>query len=319
MTQTARRAFLAGVAGVLGSSTIAAAQSRDHILFAGGGPNLTIQYQFVVDGTVEKTSDNGGAAIADRHVTIDRDDRIREGKYVRGNVAGGGDGYRYSGRLLDFGVSVTADTAHKAKLYHNGERVDVREFGRSPPAGTPVEFVDSRTVHIEGDWGSTRGFTTTMYRDGIGTDHSGWGAVDGPVTLQPTWNEGIPYSLNSVALYETEDSVEPAYSPANPYAGAWNLETGGADLPNHVVVFGGGGGNVIEYSFEVSGDIEKNGSGGDAPIADQYVTHDFDDRIDGSSVSGTVAGGGDAYRFSGELSNLQANGARVYVNGERRA
>lgn len=319
MTRTQRRAFLAGVAGVLGSSTIAGAQSKNHLLFAGGGPELTIEYQFTVHGEVEKTDDNGGVAISNQYVTIDDDDTIKDASYVRGTTAGGGDGYEYTGDLLDFGVSVTADSADRAKLYHNGERVDVREFGRNPPADTPIEFLDGRTVRVGGDWGNVWGNTYTMYSDGIGTDHSAWGGVDGPTTLEATWNEGVPYSLNSVSLYETEEISNAVYGARNPYAGLWNLETGGETLPNHVVVFGGGGGTSIEYSFEVSGDIEKNGSGGNAPIADQYVTHDYDDRIDGSAVAGSVAGGGDAYRFSGEISNLQANGARVYVNGQRRA
>ena len=112
----------------------------------------------------------------------------------------------------------------------------------------------------------------------------------------------------------------PKYSAENPYAGMWNLETGGETLPNHVVVFGGGGGTEIDYEFTVSGRIDKNGNSGDAPIADQYVTVDHEDTISGSTVRGTVAGGGDAYRFSGELTNLELSGdARVYVNGERRA
>ena len=307
------------MAGALGSATVASAQSRDHLLFAGGGPNLTLEYQFAVEGSIEKTGDNGGAAIDDRYVTVDRDDRIREGAFARGTVAGGGDGYRYSGDVIGFGVSVTAETRDRAKLYHNGERVDLTEFGPAPPADTPMEFLDGRTVRVEGDWGEVRGYTTTMYSDGIGTDHSTWGAVDGPATLRPTWNEGIPYALDTVTLHEDDSFSGTAYRAENPYAGEWNLETGGEHLPNHVVVFGGGGGNVIEYSFEVTGEIEKNGNGGDAPIADVFVTHDYDDRIEGSSVSGTVAGGGDAYRFSGELRNLAANGARVYVNGERRA
>lgn len=96
-------------------------------------------------------------------------------------------------------------------------------------------------------------------------------------------------------------------------------ETADAPLPNRVVIFGGGGSNRISYELAVSGRIEKDDGAGDAPIADRYVSVDSEDAISGSTASGVVAGGGDAYRFSGSVREFTAEGnAQVYVNGQRR-
>lgn len=87
--------------------------------------------------------------------------------------------------------------------------------------------------------------------------------------------------------------------------------------PHHLVVFGGSKGNRMGYEFGVSGEVRKSGLSGDAPIEDQYVTVDDTDVISGSNVSGRIAGGGDAYRFSGELRTFEADGdLTVYLDGE---
>ena len=96
---------------------------------------------------------------------------------------------------------------------------------------------------------------------------------------------------------------------------------GGGDdeLSHHVVVYGGSADDIISYEVSVSGELAKSGSGGDAPIDDQHVTIDDDDIIEGSTATGTLGGGGDAYRFSGEVTNVEADAdANVYVDGERR-
>lgn len=96
---------------------------------------------------------------------------------------------------------------------------------------------------------------------------------------------------------------------------------GGGDdeLSRHLVVYGGSADNVINYEVAVSGELAKSESGGDAPIADEHIHIDDDDVIEGSTVTGNIAGGGDAYRFSGEVTNIEADGdANVYVDGERR-
>lgn len=98
----------------------------------------------------------------------------------------------------------------------------------------------------------------------------------------------------------------------------------GTSLPNHIVIFGGGGSNVIYYEFSVSGEIEPSSESGGAPIADRYVSFNDDtpgregDRISGQTARGAVAGGGDAYRFSGDIVSFEIDGgAQVYLNGEQ--
>ena len=86
-----------------------------------------------------------------------------------------------------------------------------------------------------------------------------------------------------------------------------------------MVVLGGGGTDKINYEFTVSGGVEKDASAGGAPIDDRYVTVDSTDSISGSTVRGVTAGGGDAFRFSGEITSLSvSDGGKVYVNGSRR-
>ncbi|PSP54987.1 hypothetical protein BRC82_08345 [Halobacteriales archaeon QS_1_67_19] len=68
----------------------------------------------------------------------------------------------------------------------------------------------------------------------------------------------------------------------------------------------------------MNGTVEKSDGGGETPIEDEYVTID-DDAVSGSTASGAVGGGGDAYRFSGRVTDLTADdGATVSVNGNRR-
>ncbi|MFC4550139.1 MULTISPECIES: hypothetical protein [Halorussus] len=389
MKHTDRRAFLTGVAGVLGGSGLAAAQPRKHLLVSGGGPNRTVEYFVVVSDAIEKTGDGGDSPVADRYVTIDPDDKLQDGAIVRGTVAGGADAFRYTGEVINFGVSLRAGEAGAVRIYDDGRRVAPDAFGQHASAGTPMSFVDGRTVRVSGDWAEVRAHTTTMYADGVGTDYGSLGSVSGQATLSPTWNEDKPFALDSVELYDKEGSLSAVHTAENPFAGPWNLGDGASPnlrkspesaeqprtadpadeqsdapdtetateteepttetdqpteteteepeptteaddqpttteasepLSNHVVIFGGGGSNTIEYEFTVSGEVEKDGSAGGAPIDDQYVTVDSEDTISGSTVRGATAGGGDAFRFSGEITSLSvSDGGKAYVNGSRRA
>lgn len=87
--------------------------------------------------------------------------------------------------------------------------------------------------------------------------------------------------------------------------------------PNHIVIFGGSGDNVINYEFTVDGVVRPSQTSGDAPIRDGAVSFNDEDTVSGRTVSGAIAGGGDAYRFSGEITEFETDGdATVYLNGE---
>ena len=226
MEKANRRTFLASVAGVLATSGSAAARSRKHLLVAGGGPDRTVRYMVVVSDSIEKTDDGGDAPVADRHVTVDADDVLQDGAIVRGTVAGGADAFRYAGEVINYGVSLTAEDADAVRIYDDGRRVPLTEFGRHAPASAPVEFVDGRTVNISGDWAEVRAHTTTMYPDGVGTDYGPLGSVSGEATRTPTWNEDKPFALDSVELYDEAGSMSAVHTAENPFAGPWNLDSG---------------------------------------------------------------------------------------------
>lgn len=86
----------------------------------------------------------------------------------------------------------------------------------------------------------------------------------------------------------------------------------------HLMVCGGGGTDVNEYAFKVSSsDIERVGvSNAPDVIADRHVTIDTEDYVNGTIVTGAVAGGGDSYICDGYLEDIRTDrGTSVYING----
>ncbi len=81
-------------------------------------------------------------------------------------------------------------------------------------------------------------------------------------------------------------------------------------LENTLLVDGVGTSGGTRYEFAVSGAAEKATVKG--------ATIDSEDTVDGGTITGSVAGWRDAFRFGGELTDLTLDGdARVYVNGEQ--
>lgn len=89
--------------------------------------------------------------------------------------------------------------------------------------------------------------------------------------------------------------------------------------PRYIVLTGGSAEDKLTYELSVTGTIERRGQSYGAPIDDDGVTQDPDiDTITGSSVSGRLGGGGDAYRITGEITDFEAEGdIAVYIDGER--
>ncbi|WP_158057522.1 hypothetical protein [Halorussus halophilus] len=87
---------------------------------------------------------------------------------------------------------------------------------------------------------------------------------------------------------------------------------------HHVTFCGGGGSTVLDYQFAVSGDHIEKSAKSCAPdaIDHRWITVDSEDCIDGNVVTGAVAGGGDSFRFTGELTDLRCDdGVHVYLDG----
>ncbi|WP_435155132.1 hypothetical protein [Haladaptatus sp. DFWS20] len=322
--------FQVGRRGAAGMR-IRAGQMANHIIIYGGGSRNVIEYAFSVSGRLEKSGESGGAPISDSHVGVNDEDTIsRDGTHASGAIAGGGDAYWFTGRLVRFRVSLSAERIKEVSVFLNGQRVRPTELGDAPAIETPIEFLDCRTVRVTGDFRSIRMHTSFWDATGLGTNWLFDGPIRGTTLISPIDEHApYPFAIDSVSIdtRELQTPGQPAqFTADNPFAGSWCREhemtvsaKGQSEtLPNHLVIVGGSPRNPIRYEFAVSGQVEKSGSSGDAPIADRHVTIDREDRISKRRVRGVVAGGGDAYRFSGEIERFRiGSGARVFLNGRR--
>ncbi|WP_231185256.1 hypothetical protein [Haladaptatus sp. DYF46] len=337
LERISRRGVLAVTAGAVGTvgsvrttSTAEAGGTNEngttsHIVIFGGSPDSVIEYGLTVSGRLQKSGRSGGASIADRYITVDGEDSIsNRGRHASGAVAGGGDAYRFTGRITRFRVSLSSARQNEVGIYLDGRKVRPDELGDAPAARTPVEFLDCNTARVTGTFRGVRLHTSFWDEAGLGTNWLFPGAVSGTTVLHPTAeHDPYPFAIDSVSLdtRKLKTPGQPAkFTAVNPYAGPWCREGGAPSgtLPNHLVIFGGSPGTVIRYEFAVSGQLAKSGDADGAPIADRYVTVDSEDELSGNRARGAVAGGGDAYRFSGDLTAFEIDGgATVYLNGRR--
>ncbi|RBI60031.1 hypothetical protein DMJ13_20320 [halophilic archaeon] len=320
LNRVSRRGLLAATAGLAGVGGIGAnrAQATNHFVIFGGSPDTIVDYALTVSGRLQKSGRSGGAPIADRHVTQDGEDTISsDGTHASGAIAGGGDAYQFTGRVVRFRI-LPGSQASTARVYLNGQQVRPDELGDNPVADTPITFLDCDRARVTGAFQSVRMHTSFWDDSGLGTNILFDGPISGTTTIHPVAaHDPYPFAIDtlSVDTQELQTPGQPAkFTADNPYAGPWCAE----QLSNHVVVFGGNPQNVIRYQFSVGGHVRKTGTSGGAPIADRHVTIDNEDSIAGGRVRGAVAGGGDAYRFSGELTRMQVDGdAAVYLNGQQ--
>jgi hypothetical protein len=92
-----------------------------------------------------------------------------------------------------------------------------------------------------------------------------------------------------------------------------------AAAPN-VIVLHSATEDAIDYQFTVSGGLRKTTSSGGAPVDESAITTDPEDDRDGSTVHGTTAGGYDAYRYTGQITQfdvVDCNRADVWINGQK--
>lgn len=108
----------------------------------------------------------------------------------------------------------------------------------------------------------------------------------------------------------------------------WSGRATGRGGTRHLLVFGGSPSQPVRYAFGVEGQVEKTDSAGPAPVEDHRVSADPDDHVrggdDSSWVEGGVAGGADAFEFTGDLRRFAASvtadttdRVRIYLDGER--
>lgn len=204
------------------------------------------------------------------------------GAAAAGTVGYGEDGYGitpYGGSSTDtalaVGTSGTTNVAPTAATLHGA----ISDMGGA--ASVTVRFEYRRT--------GTRNWVATA-RQSFGSA----GAFSAEATgLEPATD----YEFRVAASASDGDTA--ASSAAEFTTKRHTLVIDGSPSPN----------TANEYSWTVSGSVEKSGDLGSLQA---------NDTIAGSSVSGEVVGGRDGYRFTGDVTDFEVNGeSAVYLDGTR--
>lgn len=329
MTGITRRAALRGLgAGVLPallvrrSSAASAAEDRskatDHrriLVLTGGSASRPLRYRVAFSGEADRTTDTAGAPV--ERATVDPEDHVvswPDGRTsASGTLAGGADAYRFAGSIDGIGVSTTRDRLDDVGVYLDGDRAPLARLGVAPPGPTPVEFVDCTSAVVEGRFESVELHATQVAGDGgIATDRFDEGPVSGRITLDV--HEYLPpaSALDSVVVRPSWDA--PGTPARNPFSGVWCLEH--PSVTHTLVVAGGSPAEPARYELTPYATIRKTTDTGGAPV--ERATIDPEDDTTGATVRGAVAGGADAYVYTGATPDVTISGdARVYVDGRQ--
>ncbi|MWG33211.1 hypothetical protein [Halomarina oriensis] len=215
------------------------------------------------------------------------------GSSVTGHVAGGKDLFEFTGEVTDFEFETGTAT-----VYLDNERVD-------PQSLVDAEGLPENTVSIVGapDEVASYRFTTdgsVVVNPDKGTfdaadnisEKSAEGAVTGGGVDSYRFSGSITdFSLTgTAAVYVNGTQVSPDL-----------LGTGeDARLLDLIVVDGTGSSGRCDYRFSVDGHVAKSLELG---------TVEAEDTIEGGTVTGTVEGERDAYRFAGTLTGFDMDGS----------
>ncbi|MDG5760913.1 hypothetical protein QA600_16395 [Natronococcus sp. A-GB1] len=242
----------------------------NRIRFDGDASGAT-RYEFIVDGEVVPTTDEGA--------TIDDDLEIENGT-VHGSVADWVDAFRFDGDL----ESVTVDGP--ATVVLNDEEIDPDEYGPELPhvlelkgTGEPASYEITVDGTIETDDEELRSSGSTV-QDSV-TDGSRTFRFSGTLA-------DVTFSEGEARVFVDGEEIDPD-------------EYGDSELLPHALVIDGTEADAPSvYSFTVDGTVVKS-EYRDASIDDEDV-------IEGATVRGTVSDWRDAYWFEGEITAFQLAG-----------
>ncbi len=264
------------------------------------GQGEPTKYHFETSGELAQNPERGDLQ---RHDAIDG--TTASGWVTRTNNV---DGYRFDGELVDLGFDQGVAT-----VTVNGQEVDPADYGVDASEADSEPEAD-HTLTITGQGEPTRYHFETS---GTIERNPERGDLQRHDTIDDTTASGWVTRTNNVDGYRFDgDLLEVGFEQ-----GAATVELDGeeidpadyngeAALDNLLLVDGVGTSGGTRYEFAVSGAAEKSDEKG--------ATIDDADVIDSGTVTGSVAGWRDAFRFSGDLEDLTVDGsARVYVNGEQ--
>ena len=160
---------------------------------------------------------------------------------------------------------------------------------------------------------SVNGTTTTfdeLVNDGTssGDDSTSDGqdstATEDTTTEDTTADDSTTENTTTTDGSTTEDSVT-VDDPAGD--GSRTTDVAATDLPNRVVVDGGGSGSPTNYTFTVSGEVVRDTEESSRTV-DGTDWDRVEDFAEDGKVIGLVGSGVDAYRFSGSITGVSVDG-----------
>ncbi|AFZ74670.1 hypothetical protein [Natronobacterium gregoryi] len=239
-----------------------------HVLLFEGDDVDVSRYEFVVDGTVEPTTDDGA--------TIDAETEIEDG-FVHGVVADWKDAFRFDGDL----ETLTVDGP--ATVVLEGEEIDPDEYGEELPHVLTVEGQGEPTsfeVTVDG----------TVEYDGEADPDDDATTVSGSTVQSSLTDESQTFrfsgAITDVTIIEGEAVVSVDGEEIDP-------DEYGDDelLPHAILVDGTGTDGPTSYSFVVSGRAVE--------ATFQELTIDDEQVYEDGVVRGVVGDERDAYWFDG--------------------
>ena len=284
------------------------------------------KYEVTVSGELAPSTAMGGS--------VNDEDNI-DGKTVVGEVFGGVDSYGFDGEISKFQLDGNAD------VYVNGNQISPDVLGLNNSlriSGTSSTRTDY-AFEVDGDLAfdvaideqvnaedeieaakgtgavaggddkyrfsgkitsfDLSGSAAEVYVNGQLTDPSTLGSkptTEEPTTEEPTTEEPTTEEPTTEEPTTEAPTTSPLPSPEDPTA----TPTPEEELPNVIILDSTNATDVTEYTFGVSGDIKKS--------AELGSLNDEDSVQDGVA-KGAIAGGKDAYRFSGSLTRFKLDGA----------
>jgi hypothetical protein len=262
-----------------GSTDDGSTQEYPNTITVGGGTaSNPVHFEFAVSEAVRGSTDAGYAA--------DDDDAI-SGTTVSGGVAGGYDRFEFAGEMTAW--SADGDVT----VWVNGSEVDPANVSSGPVLsnlvtvdGTSVDGRVDYALQVSGDLEKTDEAGSVNSHDTVaGSEAVGW--VWGGRDSYRYAGEIAALSLGGDAdVYVNGTLVDPS-------------SLGSASLPNTLVVDGTDTLGSCDYRFEVTGDVARDASAASVQA---------DDVVDGGVVEGSVYGGVDAFRFSGDVASFSVSG-----------
>ncbi|WP_193787918.1 hypothetical protein [Natronolimnohabitans innermongolicus] len=299
--------------------------------FAGRDEDEATDYYFEVEEGPIKPSTANGATIDEDFMWVSDD-----GARAAGRISDDHHAWEFDTDIVDATVDGSADVTINGVQSHldrypldgatgDGWKGDMPWHGDHPELQHTYQFVaegedEPTDYYFEVEEGPIEPST---YRDAEIEDEYMWVSDDGHRAAGRVVDGTHAWEFDTDLIDVTiEGPAYPLINDVDSYPSRYPLEgaTGDdwkGDMPWHddgydhtILIDGVGTSGGSRYEFAVGGSVRKS--------TDEGATIDDEDVIDSGTVTGSVAGWRDAFRFTGDLEELTVDGpAHVYLDGER--